>query len=86
MTTIDSKRQLLVLKGAQCLNESIDKSDLMLLMNIAWNKSFARIDKNRRVIADRVWGQYNRSILIFSQIRSTITDGYYLKDIKYHIN
>ena len=86
MTTIDSKRQLLVLKGAQCLNESIDKSDLMLLMNIAWNKSFARIDKNRRVIADRVWGQYNRNILIFSQIRSTITDEYYLKDIKYHIN
>ena len=86
MTTVDSKRQLLVLKGAQCLNESIDKSDLMLLMNIAWTKSFARIDKNRIVIVDRVWGQYNRSILIFSQIRSTITDGYYLKDIKYHIN
>ena len=32
------KRKLLVLKREHCLKESIDKSRLMLLINITWNK------------------------------------------------
>ena len=53
MVMIDAKRKLLDLKRMHCLREKIDKSDLMLLINIAWNKLFARIDKNRKAIADR---------------------------------
>ena len=49
----DEKRKLLVLKREHYLNESIDKSDLMLLINIMWNKSFVRVDKNKRAIVDR---------------------------------
>ena len=53
---IDAKRKLLDLKHQSCMNETIDKNDLILLINIAWNKSFARVDKNRRAIAGRGWG------------------------------
>ena len=56
MAMIDAKRKLLDLKRKSCMNETIDKNDLMLLINIAWNKSFARVDKNRRAIVDRGWG------------------------------
>ena len=56
------------------MNETIDKSYLMLLINIAWNKSFSRVDKNRRDIADRGWGPYNRNIPTFSHIRATMTE------------
>ena len=36
MTMIDTKRKILVLKREHCLNESVDKSDIILLINIAW--------------------------------------------------
>ena len=48
-------------------------------------KSFARVDKNSRAIADRGWGSYNRNILTFSQIGATITENDYLKDLSYHV-
>ena len=35
-----AKRKLLDLKYQSCMNETIDKSDLMLLNNIVWNKLF----------------------------------------------
>ena len=74
MAMTDAKRKLLNLKRKHCLKETIDKTDLMLLINIAWNKSFARIDKNRKAIADRGWGPYNRNILTLSHIRATMTN------------
>ena len=49
----DTKGNLLFLKREYCWNESINKSDLMMLINIVWNKLFDRIDKNRRDIANR---------------------------------
>ena len=57
----------------------------MLLINIAWNQSFIRVDKNMRDFTDKGWGTYNRNTLTFSQIRATMIDSDYLNDIKYHI-
>ena len=74
MAMIDAKRKLLDLKRIHCFKETIDKSDLILLINIAWNKSFACIDKNRKTIADRGWGPYNRNIITLSHIRATMTN------------
>ena len=48
MAMKDAKRELLFLKHEHYLNESIDKSNLMLLINIAWDKSYACVDKNKR--------------------------------------
>ena len=79
----DTKRKLLGLNREHCLNELLD--DLMVLINITQNTLFSRVDKNRTVIADRGFRPYNYNILTFSQIRATMTDSDYLKDIKYHV-
>ena len=84
MTIIDAKRKLLVLKREHCLNKSIKKR-LNIVEQYCYNKSFVRVDKNTRVIADRGWGIYTRNILTFSQIKTTMIDSDYLKDIKYYI-
>ena len=67
---INTKGKLLFLKREYCWNELINKSDLMMLINIVWNKLFNRIDKNRRAIANRGLGPYNRNILTFSSDQS----------------
>ena len=85
MAMTDAKRKLLDLKRKSCMDETIDKNDLMLLINIAWNKSFARVDKNRRAIADRGWGPYNRNILTFSHIRATMTETDRIYDLNYQV-
>ena len=85
MAMTDAKRKLLDLKRQSCMNETIDKGDLMVLINIAWNKSFARVDKNRRAIADRGWGPYNRNILTFSHIRATMTETDRIYDLNYQV-
>ena len=77
--------KLLGLKRQSCMNETVDKGGLMLLINIAWNKSFARVDKNRRDIADRGWGPYNRNILTFSHIRATMTETDRIYDLNIQI-
>ena len=64
----DTKLKLLILTREHCVNESIVKSDLMMLINITWNKSFAGIDENRRCIADRERGSFNRNILTSSYL------------------
>ena len=81
----DTKCKLLDLKRQSCMNEIIDKSDLILLINIAWNKSFARVDKNRRAISDRGQGIYNRNILTFSHIGATMMETDKVYDFNYQV-
>ena len=50
MTMTGANRKLLDLKRSHCLKETIDKSDLILLINIAWNKSFTSISMNQRIL------------------------------------
>ena len=85
MAMTDAKRKLLDLKRQFCMNETIHKGDLMLLINIAWHKLFARVDQNRRAIADRGWGPYNRNILTFSHIRATMTETDRIYDLNYQV-
>lgn len=43
-------------------------------MNKAWEKSFARVNKNRMAIAERGWGPYNRALVLYHpDIRATMT-------------
>ena len=81
----DAKRKLLNLKRIHCLKEKIDQSDLMLLINIACTKSFARVDRNRKASADRGWGPYNRNILTFSHIKATMTETDRIYDLNYQV-
>ena len=57
----------------------------MLLINIAWNRLFTRVDKNMRAIADGGWGTYNRNILTFSHIRDTMTETDKIYDLNYQV-
>ena len=79
----DVKRKLLDLKRSHCLKETIEKNNLMLLINIAWNKSFASIDMNKKYIANEGWGLYNCNIFTLSHIRATMTETEKINEMKY---
>ena len=85
MAMSDAKRKLLNLKRSHCLKVTINKSDLMLLINIAWNKPFARVDENRKAITDRGWISYNCNILTLSHIRATMTETEKLNDMSFEV-
>ena len=54
MTVTKAKQNLFELKDSIGLqNDGIKETDLMPLINEAWEKSFAHVDKNWNVIADR---------------------------------
>ena len=46
---------------------------LMSLINKAWNSFFARIDKNKKAIAERGWNPLNFNLLLNEEIRATMT-------------
>jgi len=48
--------------------------DTIPLVNVSWEKSFARVDKNKNDIADRGWNPLNRNLLLFPEIRATMTE------------
>ena len=50
-------------------------TDLMTLINRAWNASFSRKQKNQQGIADRGWCPLNYNLLTHPEIRATMTKG-----------
>jgi len=74
MAITKSKQNLLELKDSMGLqNDGMVDTDLMPLINEAWEKSFARVDKNRNAIADRGWNPLNKALLLDPTLRSTMT-------------
>ena len=55
-----------------CLPGTLEATDLMPLINVAWNHSFARVHHNKNAIADRGWNPYNRNILTNADVRATM--------------
>ena len=74
MAITKAKQNLLELKDSMGLqNDGMVDTDLMPLINEAWEKSFARVDKNRNAIADRGWNPLNKALLLDPTLRSTMT-------------
>ena len=48
-------------------------TDIIPMIRYAWNNSFARIDTNKRAIAERGWNPLNRALLLHPDIRVTMT-------------
>ena len=74
MAMTREKQNLLEFKdtiGSQ--NDGIKDTDFMPLVNRAWAKSFARIDKNRNAISDRGWNPLNKALLLEPSLRSTMS-------------
>jgi hypothetical protein len=57
------KKDLPDKKGDLGLPLTIEKYVIMTLMNWAWNKSFARVESNKKAIYDRGWSPRNRALL-----------------------
>ena len=74
MAMTKAKQDLVALKDSLGLqNEGIVDTDLMPLINRAWDKSFARVEKNKNAISDRGWNPLNKCLLLDQTLRSTMT-------------
>ena len=54
---------------------SFRPTNLMPLINIAWEKSFARIHQNKKAIVERGWNPLNYNLLTEPDLRATMTIG-----------
>ena len=64
---VDSKLQMHIEPA------TLSATDIVPLVNIAWEKSFARIHLNKMAIAERGWTPLNRNLLLYKEIQSTMT-------------
>ena len=46
----------------------------MIIINEAWQQSFAQVDFNKKAISDRGWNPLNYNLLNNEDIKSTMTD------------
>jgi hypothetical protein len=53
------------------LPATLDKSDIVRIVNVAWQKSFTRVDTNKRAIAARGWGPLNYILLDHPELQET---------------
>ena len=51
----------------------LQSTDLMPIINYAWNCSFARRDKNKNAISDRGWNPLDWKLLTDNDLRATMT-------------
>jgi hypothetical protein len=63
MAVTKAKRELLTKKADARREYAIEKYDIVCIVNEAWEKSFARIETNRKAIAERGWGPLNYNCL-----------------------
>lgn len=68
-----AKQDLVQKKESLGLPPSLVDTDMMPLINMAWQQSFAKISSNKRAIADRGWNPLNRAILTNDDLRATMT-------------
>ena len=69
-----AKQELLNFKIQKMSQDcSLKPTDLIPLINIAWGKSFARVEQNKKAIAERGWNPLNYNLLTNSDLRATMT-------------
>jgi len=69
-----AKESLLQYKEQMSMRGTLEVTDIIPLINVAWKQSFARVDKNKNAITDRGWNPYNRNILTMPEVRETMTN------------
>lgn len=57
------KKHMFRQKSILGLETKLKRSDIIPLINMAWKKSFAKTESNRRAIAERGWNPLNRRLL-----------------------
>ena len=63
----------LVLKNQRCCwaNARVETYEIIVIVNAAWAKSFARVDRNKKAIASRGWNPLTRNLLDHPEIAET---------------
>jgi hypothetical protein len=49
-------------------------TDIIPIVNYAWNGSFDNVETNKKAILERGWFPLNRMLLLHSEIRKTMTE------------
>lgn len=73
ISSTKAKHEIVRRKEALSLPLTIEPYEIILIINKAWDDSFARAVTNLKAIADRGWCPYNRNLLLHPKIRATMT-------------
>jgi hypothetical protein len=72
MALTKCKKELVLKKQRACMkNARIETYEIVIVVNAAWNKSFARISFNKQAIAARGWYPLTRNLLDHPEIAAT---------------
>ena len=71
MNITKAKRKLLTLKADHRQELTINKVDIVGLVNTAWDNSFANIATNKKAIYERGWYPLNYNVLLHPEIQLT---------------
>ena len=72
MALTSEKAALVIKKQRHCLpNPRVETYEIVIIVNLAWQKSFARVVYNKDAIAARGWGPLTRNLLDHPEILAT---------------
>ena len=75
IASVVEKRKIMQEKENVMYNRpTIEPYDIMRIVNEGWKHSFARVDSNKKAIAERGWFPFNRYLMTNTQVRSSITE------------
>ena len=70
-----AKRELFIKRMDSCQQDMhLVRTDIIPLVHKCWSASFGDVDANKRAIAERGWGPYNRNLLLHPVIRASMTE------------
>jgi hypothetical protein len=73
--TLNRKKEHLLNTRINLMTElDLVPTDIIPLVNYAWDRSFARVQSNQKAINDRGWFPLNRNLLLNPVLRETMTD------------
>ena len=52
-------------------NTNLERTDIVPIVNYAWNRSFAKVESNKKAIAERGRNPLDRRLLLHPQILNT---------------
>ena len=68
-----AKDELLSFKESIGLSNGLTLTDMMPIINDAWNKSFTRVGMNKNAISDQGWNPLNHALLLNEKLRANMT-------------
>ena len=75
MAITKAKAKLVDMKIKKCIkNPRVEKDEIVLVVNQAWNASFARVEYNKKAIAARGWNPLTFNLLDNPEICGTMTE------------